>query len=92
MNGTAYQATVDDVVNVLHSNPAPSDKTKGKSLAAIAEEVFGDLDFDLIEQAALLGDDLDEQTDYANDEIARQLRDLGILAPLTQVATEPQKG
>ena len=50
------------------------------------------MDLDLIEQAALYGDDLDDQTDYANDEIARQLREMGILEPLKEVATESQKG
>lgn len=46
------------------------------------------MDYDLIEQAALFGDDLDEQTDYANDEIARQLREMGILEPLKQLSAE----
>jgi hypothetical protein len=79
MSSFAYQATEEDVQNVLSSNVLDVANTMGKSFESIASEVFGDLDFELIEQAALYGDDLDEQTDYANDEITRQLRDMGIL-------------
>ncbi len=92
MGNTAYQTTEEDVENVLRSNSLAVAITNGKSFESIANEVFGNLDFDLIEQAALFGDDLDEQTDYANDEIARQLREMGILEPLKEVATESQKG
>lgn len=78
----AYQVTEEDVHNVLSSNALAVANTNGKSFESIACEVFPDLDFDLIEQAALYGDDIDEQTDYANDEIARQLRAMGIIEPL----------
>lgn len=92
MPNNAYQATEEDVENVLRSNSLAVANTMGKSFESIANEVFGNLDFDLLEQAALCGDDLNEQTDYANDEIARQLREMGILEPLKEVATESQKG
>ena len=92
MGNLAYQPTEDDVENVLRSNSLSVANTNGKSFGSIANEVFGNLDLDLIEQAALYGDDLDDQTDYANDEIARQLREMGILEPLKEVATESQKG
>lgn len=85
MENTAYQATEEDVENVLRSNSLAVANTNGKSFESIANEVFGTLDFDLIEQAALFGNDLSEQTDNANDEIARQLRDQGILEPLKGV-------
>ena len=78
----AYEATVEDVETVLRSNVLADAKTNGMSFESMAEELHGDLDFDLIVQAALAGDDLDEQTDYANDEIARQLREMGVLEPL----------
>lgn len=90
MRNLAYQATEDDVQNVLSSNSLSVANTNGKSFESIANEVFGNLDLDLIEQAALYGDYLDEQTDYANDEIARQLREMGILEPLKEVATDSQ--
>lgn len=92
MPNNAYQATEEDVENVLRSNSLSVANTNGKSFESIANEVFGNLDFDLIEQAALFGDDLDEQTDYANDEIARQLREMEILEPLKEAVTESQKG
>lgn len=86
MKNNAYQPTEDDVADVLSSNALVAKTTNGKSFESIAKEVFGKLDFDLIEESALYGDDLDEQTDYANDEIARQLREMGILA-----STEDEK-
>lgn len=92
MTNLAYQATEEDVENVLRSNSLAVANTNGKSFESIANEVFGNLDFDLIEQAALFGDDLDEQTDYAHDEIAHQLREMGILEPLKPVVTESQNG
>lgn len=88
----AYQATEDDVENVLCSNSLAVANTNGKSFESIANEVFGSLDFDLIEQAALFGNDLNEQTDYANDEIARQLREMGILEPLKESYIDSQVG
>lgn len=84
----AYQATEEDVENVLRSNSLTVANTMGKTFEAIANEVFGNLDFDRIEQAALFGDDMEEQCDYANDEIARQLREMGILEPLALVSTK----
>ena len=88
----AYQATEEDVENVLHSNSLAVANTTGKSFESIANEVFGNLDFDLIEQAALFGDDLNEQTDYAHDEITRQIREMGVLEPLKTGVTESQNG
>lgn len=88
MSGLAYEVSEDDVENVLRSNSLAVANTNGKSFESIANEVFPQLDFQLIEEAALAGDALDEQTDYANDEIARQLREIGILEPLTPVAVE----
>lgn len=81
----AYQVTQEDVENVLASNELLVNTPNVTSIASIAKQVMPSLDFDLIEQAALYGDDLDQQTDYANDEIARQLREQGILAPLEEV-------
>ncbi len=78
----SYQPSEEGVQNVLASNELVADSAKGKSIASIASEVFGSLNFDLIDEAALGGDDLEEKTDLANDEIARQLRQMGILEPL----------
>lgn len=87
MTNNAYQATEVDVENVMRSNCLSVANTKGKSFESIANEVFGDLDFELIEQAALFGGSLDEQTDYANDEITRQLREMGVLELKNDAAT-----
>lgn len=89
---TAFEATQEDVENVLRSNSLAVANTDGKSFESMANEIHGKLDFDLIEQAALAGDDLDEQTDYANDEIARQLREMGILEPLKPAYDSPSPG
>ena len=85
----SYTATEEDVENVLRSNALFVANTKGKTFESIANEVFADLDFDLIDQAALGGDSVDEKTDLANDEIARQLRQMGILEPLQAVTMAP---
>jgi hypothetical protein len=79
--GTAYTATEEDVLNVLTSNALTPASAVQLPLESMAKRLFLTLDFSLIEQAALYGDDLHEQTDYANDEIARQLREMGILEP-----------
>lgn len=81
----AFEVTEDDVANVLSSNALAVANTQGKSFAEMAAELFSDLDFELIEQAALGADDFDEQVDSANDEIARQLREMGVLEPLRPV-------
>ena len=61
MPNNAFEVTEMDVENVLRSNSLAVANTNGKSFESIANEVFGNLDFDLIEQAALYGDDLDDQ-------------------------------
>ena len=78
----AFEVTDEDVANVLASNPLEIPLAPGETLEARAAELFELLDFGEIEDAALYGDTLDEQTDYANDEIARQLREGGILSPI----------
>lgn len=89
MSAHAYEVTEEDVENVLRSNSLAVANTNGKSFESMANEVFPQLDFQLIEEAALAGDALDEQTDYANDEIARQLREIGILEPVRPVESRP---
>lgn len=77
----SYQPSQEDVQNVLASNELMADSAKGKSIATIAVEVIESLNFELIDEAALGGGDLEEKRDLANDEIARQLREMGILEP-----------
>ena len=82
MGNTAYQPTEEDVENVLRNHALHVANTNGKSFESIAAEVFHDLDHGKVEAAAMYGDSLDQQTGYANEEIARQLRENGILEPL----------
>lgn len=82
MSNFAFEITSTDVETVLRSNSLAVANTNGKSFASMAEELFEDLDFFLIEDAALSGGNLDQQTTYAYEEIARQLREKGILEPL----------
>lgn len=82
MSSMAYEVTEEDVENVLRRNSLRVSNTKGKPFEAMASEIFEHLDVSLIEDAALKGDDLNEQTDYAYDEITRQLREQGVLEPL----------
>lgn len=84
----AYEVTELDVENVLRSNCLAVANTNGKSFESMASEIFPSLDFSLIEDAALVGDDLDQQTDYAYDEIARQLRQQGVLEPLKEAVVD----
>ena len=84
MNSLAFEVTTQDVVNVLRSNRGRFITSNGKSTEAVANEAFEDLDVDLIVQAALFGDDMDEQVDFAYDEIARQLTEMGVFASASQ--------
>jgi hypothetical protein len=62
----AFEVTIDDILNVYQERGT-------KVSVSLAQAVMDDLDFDLIEEAALLGDDIEEQTDFAYEEIKRQL-------------------
>lgn len=79
MSNTAFQITEDDVSNVLSSNSLDVANSDGKSFDEMATELMPLLNLDDIEGAALYGDTLEEQTDYAHDEITLQLRNLGVL-------------
>ena len=61
----AWETTVDDVITVLEKMGENTSK---------ANEIFNDLDFDTIEEAALYGDEMDEQIEYAHKEIQEQVK------------------
>lgn len=68
--GMAFGISEDDVLAVAMQ--------AGQTLSeARASEIFDELDEDLVEDAALHFDDMDEQTNAAYDEIRRQVIDLG---------------
>lgn len=66
-NSTAFEVTVEDVINVLRKENRIAHLCK-------AEELFNSLDFGWIEKEALYGDDLEEQTEYAYDCIWEQIK------------------
>lgn len=75
----AFQVSEDDIENVLFSNPDRVLYSTDTSLTELAHEIFPMLDFQSIEDAALYGDTLSEQTDFAYDEIAAQLIKLQVI-------------
>lgn len=71
----AWETTVDDVRTAI-------ERYNGYSCADVkfVQECYDDLSFEEIEDAVLHGDDMDEQTEYARQEIIRQLIDCGHLS------------
>lgn len=63
---TGFEITVDDVATVLDR----------MGLVEDAEEYFEQIDHDRVEAAALYGNDMDEQTAYAYDEIEIQINEI----------------
>ena len=62
----AWETTTEDVINVCRNNGEKISEDK-------ASEIHDQLDMDKIEKAALRGDDMDEQIDYAYIEIWEQI-------------------
>lgn len=86
----AFEVTQDDVENVLASNEVNPTFCGGRSLDQLAQDVFPLLDFQKIEDAALYGDDIGEQTGYAWDEMTSQLRVLGVLVDVDAQMSRPR--
>lgn len=78
----AFEITEEDVEHVLRKQVLEVANTDGKSFESIANEIFSSLDHGAVERAALHACEMDLQTLLAHDEIATQLRALGILEPL----------
>ena len=75
-----FQISEEDIENVLFSNQEYLLYSEDTDLRQLADELFSILDFQQIEDAAMYGDTLDEQTSYAVDEIKRQLIELKVLS------------
>jgi hypothetical protein len=75
---SAFQISEGDVANVIGSNKLSPERL-GATPEELAALLLPQLDMEAIENMALMGDDLDQQTDYAHDEIADQLRRMGVL-------------
>lgn len=73
---TAFGISVDDIKTV-------ASKRLGVELSdERAEDLFADINGRAVELAALHGDEMDEQTEYAHAEIKEQLIDLGVVSQL----------
>lgn len=79
MNNMAYGVSEEDIENVLNSNTLTEHYANTDPINKMAAILIGQLDLEKIEDAALYGDSIDEQTDYAYDEIASQLRSIGVI-------------
>lgn len=79
----AFEVTQDDIENVLRQNSHRVANSKGIPFETLAEDLFDALtpeDLDRIAGAALdMGDDLEEQTDGAYEEIRLLLVQRGVL-------------
>lgn len=65
----AWETTYDDVLNVAHR--------MGKKLTEDqTHTIHNELDHFKIEDAALNGNDMDTQTEYAYEEIERQMKEI----------------
>lgn len=72
----AWQVSEEDLKDVLSSNIVIGPNStidEYPNLQKLAEELMPRLDMQSVEEAALQGDDLDQQRDYAADEITSQL-------------------
>lgn len=64
----AWETTDEDIINVLHTMNI-------KNPEIFVEHVITKLDLFKVEKAALKGNDIDEQTNYAYEEIKEQIID-----------------
>lgn len=68
----AFEVTAEDVETVLQRNSVPFSED-------MVNTVIDQLDFDQIEKAALMCDDVDDQVESAYEEIELQLKELKII-------------
>ena len=68
----AWETTIEDIRNVMRKHHRPVS-------FADASAIHDRLDHEEITKAALMGDHLDEQTDYAYGVIEEQLQAMGII-------------
>lgn len=64
----AWQTTDEDIMNVMARHGVELDEEE-------IEFILSRLDHDAIERAALFGDEIEDQTGYAYDEIDKQIHD-----------------
>lgn len=77
---TAFQITEDDIAMVLRRESLRVADTQGRSFDDMASDLLTEIDGDRIERAALKsGNDLEDQTTGAHDEIKIILEEMGVL-------------
>lgn len=69
---SAFEITVEDVMQVCSENDKEVSYEE-------AEKLYDQLDLVKVTEAALHGDEMEQQTDYAYEEIKRQLKELNLL-------------
>ena len=70
----AWEVSSEDIVNVMTDHGVQIELDDPR-----LENIISSLDHNKIEQAALFGDDIDEQTEFANENIKEQLLENGII-------------
>lgn len=70
----AFEITPDDIIRVAQTQGVELDDTT-------AFDWLDAIDARAVEKAALYGHDLDQQIEYADQEILDQLRDAGLIVP-----------
>jgi len=75
----AWETTTEDVRRVLDNMQEGADLTDEQ-----VDEIHTRLDHDAIEKAALYGDDMLEQCDYADKEIEEQIFDGDLIAEVSK--------
>lgn len=71
----AFQITEEDVRTVVAKMDRYDIAADDNAVTAI----FSKLDGDIVEKSILYGNDIETQTDYALEEIERQIKKLGLL-------------
>ena len=70
----AWETTSNDVLIVMEQNGIQVDVDMEEWKV---DEIVAKLDHDAVEKAALYGDEMEQQTEYAYKEITRQLKEMG---------------
>lgn len=75
----AWETTYEDVYSVLVQIDGAGNEDATEKLAREAFDQLDPADHERIEKAALWGDEMEEQVEYAHDEIKKILEERGIL-------------
>lgn len=79
MANAEYKVAEEDIESVLRSNILTVHYSNGAPFNKMASVLIGQLDLDQVEQAAHHAKNSETKASCAKDEIARQLRSIGVL-------------